>query len=45
MDQRFDRAPWGLIIGLVLGAAVSVRLLWEIVRQLNRNDDGSSERD
>jgi len=41
LEARWPIAPWGMIVGIVLGAAASVRVIMQLIRQsrgLNRHD-------
>ena len=41
LDARWPIAPWGMIVGIVLGASASVNVIIQLIRQsrgLNRHD-------
>lgn len=42
-DATFDSAPWGLLVGLVLGFGAFVLRLVRLVRQLEALNEASSQ--
>jgi len=36
-DNKLHSSPWMMIVGLLLGVAVGVNLLWKTVRQMQRD--------
>ena len=38
-DKRFGWSPWGLTAGVIAGGLVSIRLVIELIRKVNRNSE------
>ena len=36
-DQRWRVAPWGMLVGIVLGLIASLRVTIQLIRQSNRD--------